>query len=558
MFHVELFNLKMMKKIIRGNLVDVFNKVIYPAEITIADNKIESIRDVQERLPNYILPGLIDSHIHIESSMLTPARFSELAVRHGTVGVVSDPHEIANVIGVEGVALMIENGKGAPLKFFFGAPSCVPATEFETAGGRIDLPDIEKLLQRDDIYFLSEVMNFPDVINGEKEIINKINCACKYSKPVDGHAPGLVGKELKTYIEAGITTDHECIDLKEAEEKIKSGMRIQIREGSAAKGFNIFSGLIERFPDMVMLCSDDLHPDELVNGHINRLLSRGIKSGIDLFKMIRSATLNPVLHYDLPVGLLREGDYADMIIVKDLIDFDILETYIDGEVVFSHGTVLFNSSEIHLENTFRNEHIKASDLELIATERKIKVIEAIDKELFTRCKITEAKIQDQFAVSDPERDICKIVVLNRYRNNRPAVGFISGFGLKRGAIAGSVAHDSHNIIAIGVDDSEIALAINSILEMQGGLAAVDSETRKELRLEIAGLMTNRDGMDVASEYREIENFAKSLGSKLSSPFMTMSFMALLVIPELKIGDKGLFDVNNFNFTPVFVSSQVES
>jgi adenine deaminase len=542
----------MMSQTVRGNLVDIFNEVIYPAEIIISGSKIRSIKKVGTNFPYFILPGLIDSHVHIESSMLTPGRFAELAVRQGTVAVVSDPHEIANVRGVEGVSIMIENGKSVPLKFFFGAPSCVPATEFETSGGRIDLPDIEKLLQSDDIYFLSEVMNFPGVINGEPGIINKIKCANKYSKPVDGHAPGVTGDELKRYVAAGITTDHECIDLKEAEEKIRLGMKIQIREGSAAKGFNIFNGLIGRFPQMVMLCSDDLHPDELVKGHINKILSRGVKNGIDLFKILRSATLNPVLHYDLPVGLLREGDFADMIVARNLNDFDIVETYIDGKKVFSNDRIFFKSSVIPGENTFNVSRVKASDLKLVAAERKIRAIEAIDNELYTRAKIIDAKIQDNFAISDPERDVCKIVILNRYYNNKPVVGFITGFGLKTGAIAGSVAHDSHNIIAVGVDDNDIAIVINKVLDMQGGLAAFDSGILKAIGLEIAGLMTNRDGMEVASRYREIEDFAKSLGSRLSSPFMTMSFMALLVIPELKIGDRGLFDVNNFNFTPVFV------
>lgn len=530
----------------------MFDRSIYPAEITVSENKIESIRKTSGNYSRFILPPLVDSHIHIESSMLTPSGFAGLAVRHGTVAVVSDPHEIANVVGVEGVDFMIKNGNSVPLKFFFGVPSCVPATEFESAGGRIESGEVGELLKRDDIYFLSEMMNFPGVLQNDSQIMQKIEYARKYKKPVDGHAPGLTGKELTRYVKAGISTDHEIVTLQEAEEKIAQGMIIQIREGSAAKSFDLFSELIDRFPEMVMLCSDDLHPDDLIEGHINKLLARGVKKGCDIFNLIRSASINPVIHYNLPVGMLRENDFADFVVLKDLDNFEVLETYINGERAFGGGEVLFEIMPVKLNKRFREQHITSGELVIPATGSDILVIQARDGELNTGSLVMPATIIDGYAVSDIQRDLCKIVVVNRYENKEPVAGFITGFGLKEGSIAGSVAHDSHNIIAIGVNDDDISSAVNLVMEMGGGLAAVSGHEKMKLQLEIGGLMTARDGYDVAREYKEIDRFAKRLGSTLHAPFMSMSFMALLVIPELKIGDKGLFNVNNFSFTPLFV------
>lgn len=537
---------------VRGNIVDPISNRIYPGEIIIKNERIKEIRQISEKFANYILPGLIDSHVHVESSMLTPSGFAEIAVRHGTVGVISDPHEIANVAGQSGIDYMIESGSSVPLKFFFGAPSCVPATIFESSGAEIGPEDIEVLLNRDEIYFLSEVMNFPGVVNREKNIMRKIKFAIKAEKPVDGHAPGLRGDDLKKYIEAGITTDHECVDMDEAEEKIGLGMKIQIREGSAAKGFDKFSRLIDRYPDMVMLCSDDIHPDDLIRGHINSLVSRGTKRGISIFNLLKAAVVNPVLHYNLPVGLLRPGDYADMIKVRSLKDMEVLETYINGEKVYGSGENSFKGIKKELKMRFRKEHISVRQLSVVAEGGIIRIIGARDRELFTDNREEKATIVGGCVVADPERDICKIVVVNKYADNEPSVGFISGFGLKRGAIAGSVSHDSHNIIAVGVNDDQIVDAVNTILDMGGGLAAVDSGVRIKLQLEIAGLMTNQSGKSVADRYRRIDEFAKDLGSGLTAPFMSLSFMSLLVIPELKLGDRGLFDVNDFSFTSLFV------
>jgi adenine deaminase len=541
-----------MKSKIKGNLVDVHHREIFPAVITILNGKIASIEKTGEVFTDFILPGLIDSHVHIESSMLTPSGFAQLAVQHGTVGVISDPHEIANVIGMDGVEFMVRSGKSVPFKFYFGAPSCVPATEFESAGGNIGPADIDKLLKMDDIYFLSEMMNFPGVINGDDAIQMKIESAHKYSKPVDGHAPGLTGKDLEAYARAGITTDHECITIDEAIEKISLGMNIQIREGSAAKGFDLFSELINRFPEKVMLCTDDLHPNDLVKGHINKLLSRGVAKGLDIFDLLRAACLNPVIHYNLPAGLLRVGDPADIIVVKDLSQFEILSTYIDGELVYDGEQTLFNHVYSEIGNKFRTENIFQDEISVPAKENNIRVIEVVDGELYTGNRIFNALIINGIAIADPERDICKIVVVNKYEIKAPAVGFITGFGLKHGALAGSVAHDSHNIIAVGTNDDDIINAVNKVIGMQGGLAACSGSESRELQLEIAGLMTNNDGREVANQYNELENFAKKMGSKLRAPFMSLSFMALLVIPELKIGDKGLFDVSSFSFTPLFV------
>jgi adenine deaminase len=541
-----------MESKIKGNLVDVHERIIYPAVITIIEGKIVNIERTNEVFENFILPGLIDSHVHIESSMLTPSGFAHIAVQHGTVGVVSDPHEIANVIGAEGVEFMIRNGKTIPFKFFFGAPSCVPATEFESSGGQINPEDVDDLLKREDVYFLSEMMNFPGVISGNKEIGLKIASAHKYSKPIDGHAPGLTGKDLEMYIKAGITTDHECVSLDEAVEKISHGMRIQIREGSAARGFDLFSELIGRFPEKVMLCTDDLHPNDLVKGHINVLLARGVAKGINIFDLLNAACLNPVLHYKLPVGLLRIGDPADLIVVNDLKQFEVLSTYINGELVYNGDKTIFNQVHSNIDKKFRTKHITQDEIVVSAKEDNIRVIEVFDGELFTGNRVFKANIQNGIALADTRRDICKIVVVNKYELNQPAVGFITGFGLKHGALAGSVAHDSHNVIAVGTNDEDIENAINKVIDMKGGLAAFSGGQNMSLQLEIAGLMTNRDGRVVAGEYNDIENFAKSLGSKLRAPFMSLSFMALLVIPELKIGDKGLFDVANFSFTSLFV------
>jgi len=537
---------------ITGNLVDILNQKIYPAAITVANGKIVSIKETTHNLPltshGYILPGFIDSHVHIESSMLVPSEFARLAVVHGTVATISDPHEIANVCGIEGVEFMIENGKTVPFKFNFGAPSCVPATIFETAGAELNAEDVEKLLQRDEIKYLSEMMNFPGVLNEDPEVMKKIAAAHRLQKPVDGHAPGLRGEQTKTYIGAGISTDHECFTKEEALDKLQNGMKILIREGSAAKNFEALIDLLNDYSNQMMFCSDDKHPDSLVEGHINQLCARAVAKGIDIFKILKAACINPVLHYKLDVGLLREGDAADFIVVKDLKNFEVVQTYINGELVAENGKSFIQTTQSGIVNNFSCSKKTTDDFAVAATtEENIPVIEALDGQLITNWLSVKPLVSNNQLISDTENDILKIVVVNRYKNAPVAKAFIKNFGLKQGAIASSVAHDSHNIVAVGVDDESICKAVNMIIAHKGGVSCVKDNLEMIVPLPVGGLMSNEDGYKVAAQYSLIDKAAKEAGSTLASPFMTLSFMALLVIPHLKLSDQGLFDGDTFQF-----------
>jgi adenine deaminase len=586
---------------IEGNIVDVIGKRIFSGTVEVNGDRITAIKERQDiKGDRYILPGFIDAHVHIESSMLTPSEFARLAVVHGTVATVSDPHEIANVCGMEGIEFMIQNGKTVPFKFNFGAPSCVPATIFETAGAEITVNDIEELMKRDDILYLSEMMNFPGVLNDDEVVLKKIAAAKKYNKPVDGHAPGLRGAAAKKYIDAGISTDHECFTKEEALDKLRHGMKVIIREGSAAKNFEALIELLNEHPDKIMFCSDDKHPDSLVEGHINQLCQRAVAKDIDVFKILQAACINPVQHYNLKVGLLRENDFADFIVVKDLENFEIFQTYINGELVAENGKTLIEKTDtdkIEQVNNFNCDKKNAEDfiahyknpqiLKEVEKEDgvKIPVIEALDGQLITNKILAEITEKEKELQTDIQNDILKIVVVNRYNNAPVAKAFIKNFGLKKGAIASSVAHDSHNIVAVGVDDKNIWRAVNLVIENKGGVSCVEpipDPSRKEgpsaaqnliadhssltkadfvrcevlpsggfrwatLPLPIAGLMSAEDGYLVAEKYSAIDKAAKQLGSKLSAPFMTLSFMALLVIPHLKLSDKGLFDGDEFKF-----------
>lgn len=533
-----------------GNIVDIFNQSIYYGEVAIESNKIISIKNMGEEKvdAHYILPGFIDSHVHIESSMLVPSEFAKLAVVHGTVGTISDPHEIANVCGMAGVEFMIANGKTVPFKFHFGAPSCVPATIFETAGDALNAEDVDKLLQNDDIFYLSEMMNFPGVLHADEEVIKKIASAKKYNKPVDGHAPGLRGDAAKKYIDAGIYTDHECFTAEEALDKLNYGMKILIREGSAAKNFEALIGLMNEHYKQMMFCSDDKHPDSLAEGHINQLCARAVAKGIDLFKVLHAACINPVLHYKMKVGLLRVGDAADFIVVNDLKNFEVIQTYINGELVAENGKTNIKTQQSNIINNFDCNEIELKDVEVLYNnEKEIPVIEALDGQLITNKIFTAPKIEDDKIVSNIDNDILKIVVVNRYKAAPVAKAFIKNFGLKQGAIASSVAHDSHNIVAVGADDKSLVKAINLVIKEQGGVSAVGNND-KVLGLPVAGLMSNSDGYKVAADYTAIDKMVKEeLGSTLAAPFMTLSFMALLVIPHLKLSDLGLFDGDSFSF-----------
>lgn len=535
---------------LQGQYVDILNKRIYPATVLIQEGMIVSITECTTAPNQFILPGFIDSHVHIESSMLVPSSFARLAVVHGTIGTISDPHEIANVCGLEGVQYMIDNGKKVPFHFFFGAPSCVPATAFETAGAAIDSVDTTKLLASPDIYYLSEMMNFPGVLHQDTEVMQKIKAAHAIGKPVDGHAPGLMGEQAKQYIEAGISTDHECFTMEEAVDKLSFGMHILIREGSAAKNFEALYELIDDHPKKIMLCSDDKHPDSLLEGHINQLCARAVAKGINVFNVLRTACINPVLHYQLPTGFARAHDPANLILVEDLIHFKVLETYIDGQLVAKDGHSLIEPVQATNINQFNAHPITLSNIQLPVTaypskDGLVPVIHAIDGQLITNLVWTKPNIIDNRIVADIEKDILKVVVYNRYHAATPKVGLIQSFGFQSGAIASTVAHDSHNIIAVGVDDESILKAINLVVHEKGGISCVQNELSKVIGLPVAGLMSTEDPYNVANDYIEIDKMAKSLGTPLGSPFMTLSFMALLVIPHIKMSDLGLFDGDQF-------------
>ena len=543
---------------ISGNLADVHLQKIYAATITVENGiitAIEKISDEADPSSKFILPGFIDSHVHIESSMLVPSEFARMAVVHGTVATISDPHEIANVCGMEGVEFMIENGKTVPFKFNFGAPSCVPATVFETAGATLDVKDVTSLLKRKEIKYLSEMMNFPGVLFKDKSVMQKIAAAHQQNKPVDGHAPGLRGEQAKQYIEAGISTDHECFTYEEALEKLQYGMKIIIREGSAAKNFEALIELLNDWPEVMMFCSDDKHPDSLVLGHINQLCARAVAKGIDLFKVLKAACVNPVMHYKLDVGLLRKGDAADFIVVKDLKKFEVVKTYINGALVAEEGRSLFKTSRSEIINNFSCSKKSAADFALPWNgKNENPVIEALDGQLITNKLSVKPKVVDNYIVSDVANDILKIVVVNRYQSAPVASSMIKNFGIRKGAIASSVAHDSHNIVAVGVDDESICHAVNLVIEHKGGISCVcpaapnGSWTEMALPLPVAGLMSNEDGYMIAAQYEQLDRMAKvELGATLASPYMTLSFMALLVIPHLKLSDKGLFDGDRFEF-----------
>lgn len=540
---------------LKANLVNAFTKEIYPVSLSF-DKKIiaiEKLGDMPEDALPYLLPGFIDAHVHIESSMLIPSEFARLAVTHGTVATVSDPHEIANVCGVEGVHYMIDNGKRVPFKFNFGAPSCVPATSFETAGAVMDSAVLKELLLMDEVKYLAEMMNFPGVLQGDPEVMKKIACANALHKPVDGHAPGLKGEAAKQYIDAGISTDHECFTREEALDKLRYGMKILIREGSAARNFEALIDLLNDYEDEMMFCSDDKHPDSLVTGHINQLCARAVAKGVDIFKVIKAASINPVFHYKLDVGLLRVNEPADMILVEDLVQFKVLKTFVDGQLVAEDGMTLINSVHEKLINNFCAKEIKIKDLRFdgndftLNEKGQIPVIEALDGQLITNCIWETPATLAGALVSDTQRDLLKIVVKNRYQEAVLAKAFIRGFGFTKGAIASSVAHDSHNIVAVGVSDEDLALAINKVIEAKGGISYSSQEGQEILPLPVAGLMSVEDGYEVAKKYALLDNMAKKLQSSLSAPFMTLSFMALLVIPSLKLSDKGLFDGDSFSF-----------
>ncbi len=536
---------------ISGNIVDVVNNEIFPGSVEVVEGKIADIIHDGETYNTYIMPGFIDAHVHVESSMLIPSEFAQLATVHGTVATVSDPHEIVNVMGIPGIDFMLENAGKTPFKFYFGASSCVPATNFETAGADLEASQIEEILRRKEIKYLSEMMNYPGVINEVPEVMTKLETAKRLGKPIDGHAPGLMGESLKKYVSAGITTDHESYMYDEGLQKIQLGMKLIIREGSAARNFDVLHPLISQYPKVCMFCSDDKHPDDLVKGHINQLVARAIKLGHDRMDVLRCATLNPVRHYGLEVGLLQKGDPADFIVVADLEDFKVLETYIDGRLVMEKGKSLLPHINVNHLNNFNTPERKVSDFSIKADGAMVNVIGALDGQLITKRLEGAVKTDNGYAIPDVENDLLKLTVVNRYKDVPPSIAFIKNFGLKTGAIAASFAHDSHNILAVGTSDEYLTRAVNNIIKNRGGLSLVMNGNEEILKLPIAGLMSDEDGYTVADQYSKMTEIAKKNGSQLRAPFMTLSFMALLVIPEIKLSDEGLFDGNKFGFMELF-------
>lgn len=541
-----------MEFTVKANLIDIVAKDIYPAEVIISNKKIASIKRIKETLDTYILPGFIDAHVHIESSMLIPSEFARIAVKHGSIGTISDPHEIANVLGIAGVDYMIDNARQAPFHFYFGAPSCVPATNFETAGAVIDSNDINELLSRKEIVYLAEMMNFPGVIYKDKEVLKKIEFAKKHNKPIDGHAPGLMGETMKNYFNAGISTDHECFGYNEALEKLKHGVKIIIREGSAAKNFDTLIPLLKDFPEQIMFCCDDKHPDNLIESHINDHVKRALKEGHDLHNVLRAASYNVIKHYNLPIGLLQIGDNADFIEINNIEDFNILKTYIDGDLVYENGTSFIQPVKSDIINNFHCNLKQPSDFKIKSEGEKIRVIEALDGQLITHEIHANTLNINGYAESNTDEDILKIAVVNRYNDAPVAVAFIKNFGLKDGAIASCVAHDCHNIVVVGTNDTDICKAVNAIIKAKGGISLATKTEEMVLELPIAGIMTNLPAEQVAESYIKLDRRSKELGSKLRAPYMSLSFMALLVIPELKLSDKGLFNGKSFEFTDVFI------
>lgn len=532
---------------LEGNLVDIEAQRIYAAEVAVEHGKIVAITPLDREVKGYLSPGFVDAHVHVESSMLIPSEFARLATVHGTVATVSDPHEIGNVLGTAGVEFMIQNGRKVPFHFFFGAPSCVPATQFETAGAAINSDEVGRLLERDDVLYLSEMMNFPGVLAKDPEVMAKIAHAHRLGKPVDGHAPGLHGADAERYIAAGISTDHECFTAEEALDKLQHGMKILIREGSAAKNFEALIGLLPDHGANIMFCSDDKHPDSLEQGHINELCARAVAKGHDVFQVLRAACVNPVLHYRLPIGQLRIGDAADLVVLEDLVHFKAKATYIKGELVAKDGLPLIASVAEEAPNNFNCRPKEPGDFAVAASDGELLVITAEDGQLITGKTRMAGKVGHGLFVADPSRDLLKIAVVNRYADAPPAVAWIKHFGLRRGAIAGSVAHDSHNIVAVGTNDDDLCAAVNLVIAHKGGISLADGAVQEILPLPVAGIMTNAEAHTVAAAYARLDAMAKSLGSTLAAPYMTLSFMALLVIPHLKLSDLGLFDGDTFSF-----------
>lgn len=536
----------------KGHIVDLVARRIFDGKFNVVDGKVTAITECEvEASSPYYLPGFVDSHVHIESSMMTPVEFARIALRHGTIGAVCDPHEIANVMGVEGIELMLDIARLADFRFAFGMPSCVPSCnkDIETSGFVLDAIEVERFMKRDDIYFLAEMMNFPGVLGGDLEVIAKIAAAKAAGKPVDGHAPGLVGETRQQYAAAGISTDHECTSMETGRAAVASGMIVQIREGSAAKDYNALAPLISEAPGQVMFCTDDCHPTDFVRGHLDRIVRRAIADGYDILDILTAACLTPVKHYSIPAGLLQPGDPADFIVLTDLTPhFRVIKTYIDGEKVFSskgqftanrmlERSMLVQKNLVRsMINNFNAQPITCADIARTPRSKE-DIIVSSDGSLFT--------VHERGPV---DSSVQKLVVLDRYSANaKPQVAYIKGFGITCGAVAQSIAHDCHNIVAVGSDDKELVRVINRVIEMKGGVAVSDGTDLEDLPLPIAGIISPLCGHELAFRCTLLDEVIKRAGCQFHSPFITLAFMCLPVIPQLKLTDKGLFDSEKFQF-----------
>ncbi len=537
--------------VVEGQLVDVVNGKIVPSRVVMEGGKFTEIVTLPEAPNRYLLPGFIDSHIHIESSQLCPSRFAEAAVPHGTTAVISDPHEIANVLGMKGVELMLEDSAKVPLRTFLTAPSCVPATQYERSGATIGVAEIESMLKDQRFVGLGEVMDVQGVLNDDPRIISKIKAAKAFWKGIDGHCPGLVGKDLVKYINAGMRTDHESLTSDEAEEKYFLGMWIQVREGSASRDLRSLMPFAKAHE--CMLVSDDLRAKDLVNGHLDVLLRKAVALGMPPMHAIRAVTAWPAWHYNLPGGSVAVGRTADLVIVEDLRNFKVLQVFIEGKLVAEDGVPLFLAEPRTNGLGILPRDLVADDLLLPAEGERasVRVIEAVPDRIESGSLVTELPVREGCVRAMPEQDVLHLALVNRYVDERPVLGFIKGFGLKRGAMATSVAHDSHHILAVGASVDDMAKAINAV-SRSGGYAVCDDNVISALPLEVAGLMSTSPARVVAQKENDLVELLASMGCKLPAPFMTLSFQSLLVVPELKIGDRGLFDTRRMEVVPAIL------
>lgn len=546
------------------NLINVVSGEIYPTDIAIADQLIVGLdhhydaRTTLDLNGLYAAPGFIDGHVHIESSMVTVPQFARAVVPLGTTSVISDPHEIANVLGYEGIRFMMESAKYNPLNVFFMLPSCVPSTRLETAGSQLRAFDIFPFLREKWVVGLGEMMNFPGVINGDEEVLDKIKVASE--KRVDGHAPGVGGKHLNAYIAAGIASDHESTTPEEALEKLRRGMYIMIREGTGTKNLrDLLKMVTPENSRRCIFCTDDRHPhDILEEGHINFMIKTAIAHGIDPMSAIRMATLNPAEYFNLrKLGFLAPGNYADLVLLDNLSECRIRMVFKNGQLVAEDGQMKYESSfkpDVKIRGSVNIKWLEGDEFVIPAMGKRCRVIGLIKDQIVTEELIIEPKIEDGRVVSDPARDILRCYVVERHHGSgNIGKGLVKGFGLKKGAMASSISHDSHNIVAVGVNDEDIFRAVIQINKMGGGLAVTcDGKVQAALELPIAGLMSSEPLEDVNRKLQQLNLQTRALGCNLADPFMAISFLALPVIPKLKITDLGLVDVDQFDFVSLFV------